>query len=374
MNKVLLEKNYEVITLFLKNENWHESLRNAFEIVGETVCVDRIYYFTIYTNKNDNKKYTSQRYEWAKNGVEPMIDNLELQDIPIEVVNDFIEPLITRGEFEAIVSKMSNSNTKQLLMAQNVKSILVLPLMHKDMIIGFIGFDNCTSESHWSDIEKKFLNSIVVSFSSAIYRRNVESDLVKSITEKNNILNSIEDGFFSMNEQFEVIYWNSKAEQYFDITADYAIGKKIWELKTCMVFIRKLRHLLKNNLPIESFKYERNLKAKKMWLEVNFYYYGISSSIFIKDITNLKIQNLNLKKYTKEIKKKNQEVLKQNNSLKKIAWLQSHGTRAPLSRITGLVNALKEELPNNERNYIIDNIISSSKELDETLSKIILET
>lgn len=60
----------------------------------------------------------------------------------------------------------------------------------------------------------------------------------------------------------------------------------------------------------------------------------------------------------------------QNTALKEIAWNQSHIVRAPVARLMGLINLIKEEgLKNDERAEILDFILNSAEEIDHVIKK-----
>ncbi|WP_339922757.1 PAS domain S-box protein [uncultured Cyclobacterium sp.] len=64
----------------------------------------------------------------------------------------------------------------------------------------------------------------------------------------------------------------------------------------------------------------------------------------------------------------------QNQKFKKIAWMQSHGVRAPLARIMGLVELLRadsESLSEDEKEQVLKFIMTSATELDEVIRKIV---
>ncbi|MBZ9731000.1 PAS domain S-box protein [Salegentibacter sp. JZCK2] len=64
-----------------------------------------------------------------------------------------------------------------------------------------------------------------------------------------------------------------------------------------------------------------------------------------------------------------------NERLREIAWTQSHVVRAPLARIMGLIDLLKNQRNNLDNiEEIIDNILNSSKELDKVIRKITNKT
>lgn len=166
----LLQLNFEIITIFLEYKDWHKGIERVFDLVGNQVQVDRIYYWDIHLDPISGDELTSQRFEWVKDGIEPMIDNPELQNLPIETAEDFLAPLIVKKPFECIIRELPDSNLKEILQSQNILSILVLPIFIEDKLYGFIGFDDCTKERIWNTTEIDFLKSITSNLSSAIQR------------------------------------------------------------------------------------------------------------------------------------------------------------------------------------------------------------
>ena len=68
------------------------------------------------------------------------------------------------------------------------------------------------------------------------------------------------------------------------------------------------------------------------------------------------------------------KIEKQNKTLKDITWMQSHVVRAPLSRLMALADLLKDRNINDaERDFLIDNILISSDELDTIITDIVLK-
>ena len=166
----LLQLNFEIITIFLEYQDWHKSIERVFDLVGNQVEVDRIYYWDIHIDPISGDELTSQRFEWVKNGIEPMIDNPELQNLPIDIAADFLAPLVLRKPFESIIRELPDGQTKEILQSQDILSILVLPIFLDDKLYGFIGFDDCTCERVWNSTELDFLRSITSNLSSAIQR------------------------------------------------------------------------------------------------------------------------------------------------------------------------------------------------------------
>ncbi len=364
----LIDINYKIASILLDCEEFENTLHQVFAIVGSAINVDRIYYFEVYRNEEDKAYYTSQRLEWVNNNVEPMINNPELQDIPVEAFEIFMTPLRENKAFEAIISQLDDCETKSLLQSQDIKSILVLPIIIKGELRGFVGFDDCTTEKHWNEDEFRFLKSITTNLTSTILRFSLQQKNNFELNEKISILETIGDGFFSMNNRFEVTYWNEMAERLFAVSKEEAIGKIIFEINVCKVFINRIKKILANNTPLHSFGYERHFKAQNLWFDVQFSYHGNSSSVIIKNITARKKANIRLRNSYRNLSSKNE-------TLKEIAFLQSHETRAPLARIIGLTECLLVEKHDvDEEKYLLKALQNSAVELDNTVRKITKNT
>lgn len=70
---------------------------------------------------------------------------------------------------------------------------------------------------------------------------------------------------------------------------------------------------------------------------------------------------------TQDLKLANDELIRQNNQLEQFAFISAHNLRAPLARILGLANVLEHSAEGDERNIIIQKMISSSRDLDQVI-------
>ena len=188
----LLKVNFDIVSIFLDYSDWYDALGKVFSRVADCVDVDRIYYFENHRDLVSGEDFTSQRYEWVKRGVAPMIDNPELQNVPIEFAADFMEPLKRDKPFEAIISQLPEGNTKEILSSQGILSILVLPIFIDKKLFGFIGFDDCTHERKWNDQDLHFLQSITSNLASAIFRRNAMKEVEQKVEDLGRINNELE--------------------------------------------------------------------------------------------------------------------------------------------------------------------------------------
>lgn len=162
----------------LKENNYLDAVVIGFERLGKALDVDRIYLFENELKETISSSYTSQRIEWVRQGIQAEIDNQELQCIPLGDVQDFVDPLLNESAFQAIVAFMANSPTRELLYAQGIKSILVLPVMVNGTFWGFVGFDDCRNDRTWPDTFLAVLKTYCASLARAVELEGVKQNLI----------------------------------------------------------------------------------------------------------------------------------------------------------------------------------------------------
>ena len=119
-------------------------------------------------------------------------------------------------------------------------------------------------------------------------------------------------------------------------------------------FIKYLKPIKKG----ETIYFQDYFTSIDKWLDISIYPTENTLSLYIRDITEKKLNQV--------------AVEKQNERLREIAWTQSHVVRAPLARMLGLIDLIKEEeLCEREKNDLLDHIYSSATELDGIIKNIV---
>lgn len=178
--KQLFRASAQVSSILLKANDWQRAISEIFQIIGETLQVDRVYLFENHTLPLTGELLTSQRVEWAGSNVSPQMDNGELQNLPINEIGEFVKPLKQGRSFTAIISELPDSPIKELLAGQEIKSILVLPLFLNNGFQGFVGFDDCSNERVWCELEIQFLESLCADLSGVLERKEILQQLEHS--------------------------------------------------------------------------------------------------------------------------------------------------------------------------------------------------
>lgn len=121
------------------------NFQEFLKCMGEYYSANRAYIFVF----DLKKQVVTNTFEWCAPGVTAEIDNL--QNIPLEVVSDWIMAFQTVGEFyinslNADVDQ--NSPVYRILKQQNIESLITAPLIENGEIVGFIGLDDPLSNGN----------------------------------------------------------------------------------------------------------------------------------------------------------------------------------------------------------------------------------
>jgi len=347
----------DIITELLQSNNWYESLNNVFKIAGKTINVDRVYYFEIHNHPKTNVPSCSQRIEWTQDHIEPEIENPEWQNVPLDAFSDFFAPLSKGEPFTTIVSKLPKGELKESLTIQKIKSVLILPVMINDSLNGFIGFDDCSQERNWKYSEISFLHNVTSNLAAKIHRMKVQSDLEKTLKERNNILESIGDAFFTLDKNWIVTYWNKESEKITGVKRQELIGKNFWEFFPHLegsVYDINYHKSVKTN---KSVYFQDYFEYLNVWLDVSAYPSKEGLSIYYKDITTTK-------KYEEELRASNERFEKSTLATNDAIWDWNIEENS-IYRGNGFKKLFGYAVPDKTYNVDVLNLIKSRIHVDE---------
>lgn len=126
---------------------------------------------------------------------------------------------------------------------------------------------------------------ITVFFRDISLRKEADQRLAQAFEEKNNILESIGDAFFSINKDWIVTYWNKEAELVLGKQRDAIVGKNLWKEYDDAVnsdFYHQCHKALEfqTNVNFEEF-----YPTLEKWFEVSGYPSSNGLSVYFKDVT-----------------------------------------------------------------------------------------
>ncbi len=154
-----------------------EAVQAALTALGPVMDVDRIYIFQNHPHPETGEPASSQRWEWVTEGVQPEIDNPELQNLLYpEILPRWYNTLSQKQAILGIIREFPQVE-QDLLQPQGILSILVVPIFIRDYFWGFAGFDDCQQERQWSESTKAALMAMAGSIGGAISQWQTEANL-----------------------------------------------------------------------------------------------------------------------------------------------------------------------------------------------------
>ena len=170
----LLARAVDALSMLLSGQEPVECIPQALRMLGEAVGADRIYVFENHQDAATNEPLISQRYEWCADSVMPFIENAALQNLRYHPsLTRWYETLRIGGSIKGAVRGFPDSE-RALLEPQDIRSMLVLPIVVDGGFWGFIGFDDCKAEREWSSAEEDILRAAAVGVGAAYVRQRSE--------------------------------------------------------------------------------------------------------------------------------------------------------------------------------------------------------
>jgi DNA-binding CsgD family transcriptional regulator len=155
------------------NDTFENDLSNSMAIMSEIAKVDRVYIWENHTKLAS--LHASQLYEWSH--AEPQQNKSLVNNVSYKSsMPNWLETLSVGKCVTGLVSKFPSS-TKEILFAQNIVSILVVPIFIHKQFWGFIGFDDCYKERVFSENEEIILRFGSELLANALIRNNMEKNI-----------------------------------------------------------------------------------------------------------------------------------------------------------------------------------------------------
>ena len=329
-----------------------EAISESLDVLGTAVEADRSYLFT---NRLDPElgNLTSQRFEWNSGVAEPQIDNPELQDVPIDIFEDFLPSLEQKKPFVSLIKDLNEtSELMEILASQGILSIVIIPIFKKDFFWGFVGFDACTYEREWTEAEVSILKTYVNTIQNALDREE-KTELIKSmalfpILNPNPVIRTDLSG--------NIILENVHAENIREIEWEGESYEKAIFLQEIVSKLTKEN----NKIHFEIFQHPRSYYSVDCMLlennaQVNFYFSNITE----------------LKENEKQLKEAKLRAEASDKAKEEFIANMSHEIRTPLHAITGLSKILKKSNLNPDDQKLVGHIARSGDHLHSLINNIL---
>jgi PAS domain S-box-containing protein len=217
---------------FLKRpSSWEESIGVVLERLGRAAEASRVYVFENYTG-TDGEGWTSQRYEWVAPGISPQIDDPSLKAFSYPATGfDRWPDTLGRGDLIHGHTRTFPEGERQVLAAQDIESLAVVPVFVEGGWWGFIGFDECEHEREWSDAEIEALKAAADTLGAAIGRDRAGRALRESEERYRAVVEHATEGIFLCDaDTGEILESNAAFRGLLGYSAGEIEGMKIYDL------------------------------------------------------------------------------------------------------------------------------------------------
>jgi len=200
-----------------------------------------------------------------------------------------------------IINDIQQNKVRRVELAKkaNLHSCIGIPIIFKNEVIAaftFFAEKNLSEEANLVSV----LNQVSLQIALDSERKKSEKELVNYSHQITNILESITDGFITIDKKWMVQYWNKEAELLLGVLRKDVIGKPVWNAFPREIVLSLSENVLNVMQQGNAKSSELYYKAMDTWFDVHVYPSQDGVSIFFKDVSESKRQE-NLNKLEREV-------------------------------------------------------------------------
>jgi diguanylate cyclase (GGDEF)-like protein/PAS domain S-box-containing protein len=186
----------DALALLLSGRDLRDTVGAALATLGQTVSADRSYIFENHIDPASGAPLLSQRYEWCADAATPQIDNPEMQNLSYDAtLPGWYAVLRTGAAIAGLVRDLPEAQ-RALLAAQEIRSILLLPIQVDSDFWGLIGFDDCHTDRVWTQVEENILRTAAAAIGHAYVRLRAEAALRVSEEQHRTLVDNLNIGVY----------------------------------------------------------------------------------------------------------------------------------------------------------------------------------
>jgi PAS domain S-box-containing protein len=262
----LLQGVAEALGLLLA-EHSGEAIDEALRTLGTASGADRVYLFEVYPDPETEEPLAHQRHEWVNDGIDPQIDNPDLQGVPLlqagygRWYEAFCAGRLISGHVEDFPA-----DERPLLDMQDIQSIVSAPVHIGGETWGFIGFDACRAPRTWSAAEQATLQAAAAGIGDALMRRRAEAALREGRDRYSRVVNSVRDIVFETDADGRWVFLNPVWEAYTGYSVEESLGRPFADFVLPDDRPALEAHLQQSNDPVEGRYLTRDGQTR--WVRV----------------------------------------------------------------------------------------------------------
>jgi len=201
------------------------AINQAMADLGKACGIDRVYIFENHRDRISNQNSISRSFEWCQFSVESQINNFETKNLPhASLFPQWYETLASGQTISSLVQDFPPP-VREILAAQNIVSILLVPILIADEFWGFIGFDDCHSQRLWTANEQSILSTAAASIGNVIVRQRTIEALHQSEQNYRSLVNNLKEVIFTTDATGCWTFLNPAWTEITGFSVEESIGK-----------------------------------------------------------------------------------------------------------------------------------------------------
>lgn len=187
----------------------HPDIDKAFSLtlsqLGKALDADRTYIFTF---KFDNS-LMDNTHEWCYTGIRPQID--KLQDIPTKSIQWWLRRCLEHQSIELNTlddlpaeARMERASLEE----QEIRSLLVYPIVIGQKVYGFIGVDMVRHAVVWNDTQRSFVRITAEAIANTLDKKNKERSIERALENVTLTLESAINAILVVDELGNIEMYN----------------------------------------------------------------------------------------------------------------------------------------------------------------------
>ena len=355
----------------LNPKDVENTINKSLAKMGLFVSSDRAYIFD-YDFDNGT---TSNTYEWCNEGIAPEIENL--QQIPIEFFPQWVEQH-QKGEAFYIqdVSALEDDGEgglKSVLEPQGIKSLIAIPMLDGQDLIGFVGFDSVKQHYDYSEKEKRLLFLFGQMLINIRNRQKWDNQLRLQEEKYRNIIANMNLGLLEVNLNDVIMYANQSFCDMSGYTLEELKGQRAAEMFVAERDRKVIYEKNKQRQGAVSDSYEIRVFDK----HGQPHWWFISGAPQYNDKGHL-VGSIGIHLDITEQKRLEQELAEAKTFAEAAAKAKelflanmSHEIRTPLNVIIGMIRQLTKENLTTDQHFYVKQSESSAKHLLTILNNVL---
>jgi len=220
----------DISTQFINipQEKIDNKINDALERLGKFTKVDRSFLFTT----SGDKRKMNIIHEWCVDGIESQMEKLpsiNLKELP------WLQDKLSKFEIIQIYDpgKLPPKafREKKKLIQKSIQSLIVVPMIYKNELVGFFGLASSKKKGKWTEKEIELLKISADIFANSLIHKNTESTLQDSEEKYRLLVENVNDGIV-IRQKDKFVFINKKFAEMLGYTHDELIMKDYHEIYT----------------------------------------------------------------------------------------------------------------------------------------------